>query len=155
MFSVSDDNRAGYYAYLARLNFECADEADKKIGLLPGYEIAAPPPIMTLCAHSIELSLKSFLLQCGVSPKTVRILKHDLVAAWKKCEEEGANLAKEIPEIDENILAIISDLHVSGRLRYGVRSTLGSVPVYGPLTELCRACLKLCGAPEFSELAAK
>lgn len=56
MFSVDENSRANYYKYLAKLNFEAADAADKSVGFWPGYELVAPPPVMTLCAHSIELS---------------------------------------------------------------------------------------------------
>lgn len=65
MFTVDKNNRARYYKYLARLNYEAAIAADEKVGRLPVYEIAVPPPIMTLCAHSIELSLKALLLENG------------------------------------------------------------------------------------------
>ncbi|WP_322892524.1 hypothetical protein [Yoonia sp. 67] len=148
MFSVDTTNRADYYAYLARLNFECADHADRKIGFLPGYELAAPPPVMTLCAHAIELSLKSLLLKNGNNEDEVRKLGHDLVKLWDTCKANNANL----PQIDENILAIISDLLTSHRLRYGEQPKLGRVPVYGPLSELVRQCLDLCGAPQLADL---
>jgi hypothetical protein len=149
MFSVTETSRPNYYKYLARLNFECAEAADKTIGHLPGYKIAAPPPVMTLCAHSIELSLKAFLLESGAEESDVRALRHDLVTCWEKCKE----VAKDgLPEIDESILAIISDLLISGRLRYGEESKLGRVPVYGPFQQLCRQCLELCGAPALSDL---
>jgi hypothetical protein len=137
-----------YYKYLAKLNFLCAEQADRKIGLLPGYEVAAPPPVMTLCAHSIELSLKSFLLENGVDENQVKKLGHNLVALWGEAKELGI----ELPEIDENVLAIISDLLVSNRLRYGEPSDLGRVPVYGPLSELVRQLLELCGAPKLEDM---
>ncbi|WP_288928868.1 hypothetical protein [uncultured Maritimibacter sp.] len=148
MFSVEQGNRAEYYRYLARLNFAAAEEADRSIGNLPGYGFAAPPPIMTLCAHAIELSLKSYLLQKSVPESQVRALGHDLVHAWTLCKEYGA----EEGLIDENILAIISDLLRSHRLRYGEESKLGKVPVYGSLQKLTRTCLALCDAPTLAEI---
>ncbi|MEM1079492.1 MAG: hypothetical protein AAGI09_13305 [Pseudomonadota bacterium] len=141
--------RAHYYAMLAKLNFLCAEEADSKIGLLPGYEIAAPPPVMTLCAHAIELSLKSFLLKQGVEEFEVKKLGHDLEAAWARCKDLNVDL----PEIDQHVLAVISDLLVSNQLRYGEPSKLGRLPVYGPLSEVVRKLLHLCGAPTLAELA--
>ena len=80
MFSVHETSRANYYKYLARLNFEAADAADKTVGFWPGYEIAAPPPVMTLWAHSIELSPKAFLLDHGEDEKSVRKFGHNLIA---------------------------------------------------------------------------
>jgi hypothetical protein len=67
---------------------------------------------------------------------------------WGKCIEVGAN-----PDLlNMNILAIISDLLVSGRLRYGEESDLGRVPVFGPLGTLVEASLALCGAPKVSDV---
>lgn len=151
MFAVNKDNRPGYYKYLARLNFEAAKSADDSVGHWPGYEIAAPPPVMTLCAHSIELSLKAYLLDNGVDEKTVRNLSHNLEACLEMCKELGAN----VEGVDLEVLAIISDLLGSGRLRYGKQSKLGKVPVFGPLSVLCDQCLDLCGAPKKAEILNK
>lgn len=148
MFNVNTDNRADYYAYLARLNFLCAKEADKVVGLLPGYEIAAPPPVMTLCAHAIELALKAQLLRSGMTEEDVREISHNLVKLWQKLKQSTSDL----PDIDEEILRIISDLLMSGRLRYGEPSKLGKVPVFGPLEEVVQKCLHLCNAPDLQEL---
>lgn len=148
MFSVDATNRAKYYKYLARLNFEAALAADDRIGLWPGYEIAAPTPVMTLCAHSIELSLKAYLLDHGEDERTVRKLSHDLSACWDSCKRLGAT----VPDLDEGVLAIVSDLLSSGRLRYGEASALGRVPVFGPLSTLCELCLCLCGAPSKADI---
>jgi len=151
MFSVNSANRTDYYKYLARLNFECADAADRRLGFLPGYELAAPPPVMTLCAHSIELSLKAFLLEHGLSEKEVRAFNHGLVKMWDRCKQIAPH---GLPNINEKTLAIIGDLLMSGRLRYGDESELGRVPVYGPLSDLCRQLLETCGAPTIAQIAA-
>ena len=148
MFSVDEMNRANYYKYLARLNFEAAEAADRDVGLWPGYEIAAPPPVMTLCAHAIELSFKAYLLDQGVDEREVRQIGHDLVTAKTRCEELGADTT----HIDIHLLEIIADLLGSGRLRYGDKSELGRVPVYGPLSELVNHCLGLCGAPRRADI---
>tara|TARA_R100000789_G_scaffold60589_1_gene58094 strand:- start:1780 stop:2235 length:456 start_codon:yes stop_codon:yes gene_type:complete len=148
MFSVDQTSRSSYYKYLAKLNFEAAEAADKVIGFFPGYEAAAPPPVMTLCAHSIELSLKAYLLDNGVPEKDVKAHKHDLLSLWRTCADRGAASDK----VNEKVLEIISDLLVSNRLRYGEESDLGKVPVYGPLSELCRSFLELCGAPTRADI---
>lgn len=145
---MDETSRSNYYKYLARLNFEAANAADKTIGILPGYDLTAPPPVMTLCAHSIELSLKAFLLDHGEDEKSVRKLNHDLVACLEKCIELGADTDR----LNIGILEITADLLSSGRLRYGDKSRLGRTPVYGPLSELCRQCLALCEAPELSDI---
>ena len=148
VFTVDTRNRPAYYRYQARLAYEAALAADDVVGHWPGYGIAAPPPVMTMCAHAIELSLKAYLLDNGIDERTVRKFGHDLVGCWAKCIEVGAN-----PDfLDMNILAIITDLLVSGRLRYGEESDLGQVPVFGPLITLVEASLALCGAPEVSDI---
>ncbi|MBL4927454.1 hypothetical protein [Fuscibacter oryzae] len=148
MFFVNQENRANYYKYLARMNYEAALAADDVIGQWPGYNISAPPPVMVLCAQCVELSLKSYLLDKCVPEIVVRKLGHKLQEAWSACMDAGAS-----PEtLDVEILKIIEDLLVSGRLRYGDKSELGRTPVFGPLQELCQACLKLCGAPEASDI---
>jgi hypothetical protein len=148
MFSVESSNRPAYYRYQARLAYEAALAADDVIGHWPGYEFSAPPPVMTLCAHAIELSLKAYLLENGIDERTVRKFGHDLVSCWDKCVEVGAD-----PDLlDRKILAIISDLLVSGRLRYGEESGLGHVPVFGPLSALVETCLLLCDAPKKSDI---
>ena len=144
---MSPSSRSDYYKYLARLNFEAALAADNVIGLLPGYEIAAPPPVMTLCAHCIELSLKAYLLDRGLPEEDVRRFSHGLSNCWGKCVDLGAP-----PPPNSDVLEIISDLLASGRLRYGEQSTLGKVPVFGTLSELFEAALKLSGAPPLSAL---
>lgn len=122
--------------------------ADDVFGHWPGYEVAAPPPVMTMCAHAIELSLKAYLLENGIDEKTVKRFGHNLVGCWDKCVEVGAD-----PDLlDRNTLAIISDLLVSGRLRYGDKSDFGQVPVFGPLSSLVEPCLVLCDAPPKSDI---
>lgn len=147
MFDVNEATRSNYYKYMARLYHEAAKAADDVVGHWPGYEVAAPPPVMANCAHVVELSLKAYLLDKGVSEKIVRNFRHDLVGAWDLCVTNGAptNL------IVRSELEIISDLLSSGRVRYGDRSKPGRVPVFGPLSTLCEACLTLCDAPNVSE----
>jgi hypothetical protein len=148
MFAVNSENRPNYYKYLARVNYSAALAADNKVGFWPGYEIAAPPPVMTLCAHSIELSFKAFLLDHDLSEKEVRNLGHKLCSAWERCVELGASA--DLPNVET--LKIIEDLLVSGRLRYGDQSEMGKIPVFGPLQELCEYALKICGAPDVGDI---
>jgi hypothetical protein len=140
--------KAEYYRRLARLNYEAALAADDKIGYLPEYELVAPPPVMVLCAHCIELSFKAFLLGTGQKDSDVRKLGHDLSELWKACIDLGAKRGA----IDEDLLAILSDLLVNHTLRYGEPSKMGRLPIFGPLQRICESSLELCGAPGFSEL---
>ena len=146
-------DRATEFAVGAKLYYECALAADEKIGELPGYEIAAPAPVMSLMAHSIELSLKSFLLANGVT--NVRAFGHDLQKAYTKCDELGALKKVGFDASDLHVLEIINDLHQNFVLRYREASALGRLPVFGPLQTLTEKCLALCDAPMLGEIADK
>ena len=50
------------YARYANEFLEAALVTDEKMGSRKGYETFAPIPVMYLVGHSIELSLKSFLI---------------------------------------------------------------------------------------------
>lgn len=148
MFSANKATRSNYYKYLARLYYEAAIGADDRIGKLPGYEAAAPAQVMSNCAHCIELCLKSYLLDQGMDEKLVRKLKHGLMDLWNACVEHGAPQS----EMNYTVLEIMANLNDYHRLRYGDRSRLGQVPVFGPLCEVCEFTLSLCGAPALSDL---
>ena len=149
----SIETRATEFAVGAKLYYECALAADRKIGFFPGYEIAAPAPVMSLVAHSIELSLKSFLLASGVA--NVRSFGHDLQRAFDECQQLGALGKVEFDETDLRVLEIIDDLHQNFVLRYREKSKLGRIPVFGPLQVLSKKCLDLCDAPTLDEIASR
>lgn len=102
-----------YNKSLARLNFEAAKAADNEVGRWPGYKIAAPPPVMVLCTHAIELSLKAYLLENRIDKRALKRLGHNLIRCWEKCVALGAGEKS----VDADTLRVISDLIVSDRLR--------------------------------------
>lgn len=120
------------YAKYSHLYYEAAIGADDRIGKLPGYEFHAPMPVMFLVAHSIELSLKSYLLYVGVPQEKVRRLRHNLIRIWKLCVKNKIENHVFLEKDEVDILRIISKLHSSTELRY---TTAGykTVPVFGPL----------------------
>ena len=148
LFSTKIKTKPNYYKYQARLYFDAAEAADRVVGHYPGYDLTAPEPVMTLCAHSIELSIKAFLLDNCVSEDEVKKLGHNLVACWDRCVECGADANY----IDVAMLKTISDTHKSGRLRYGEKSKDGLIPAFGPFSKLCEKCLDLCGAPSYHDI---
>ena len=143
-------SRAEEFASGAKLYMECALAADDKIGVLPGFEIHAPYPVMSNVAHAIELALKSYLLANGVAD--IKQFGHDLVAAFNACKGTAGPDNKHLGAIDVRLLEIVSDIHQNMTLRYGQPSKLGRLPVFGPLNDLANHCLKLCGAPTRQEL---
>ncbi|WP_108820272.1 hypothetical protein [Pseudovibrio sp. Alg231-02] len=135
------------FAAEARLYFACANDADKNVGKFPAYAMSAPRPVMLLMAFSIELSLKSFLLENGCSYKKVKKLGHNLARLWDECNAYGADKMLVLNEKEIQLLAVISDLHRNMSLRYRVPSKLGRLPVYGALEVLAHKFLVLCKAP--------
>lgn len=63
---------------------EAALAVDEKMGKRPGFKNVAPIPALYLVGHSIELSLKAFLLSQGVTLRQIKTLGHDLHACEKK-----------------------------------------------------------------------
>ncbi|MEM7614816.1 MAG: hypothetical protein AAF245_07200, partial [Pseudomonadota bacterium] len=121
-----EENRemAREYAAGARQYYESAKAADAVVGHWKGYEIVAPFSVMALTAHSIELSLKSYLLHSGEKDLRNKF-GHSLVRAYAKVEEIESERGGTLPQIDDKLLAIIDDLHRNHTLRYSEPSKHG------------------------------
>ena len=119
-------------ARYAREYYDAALAADDVIGHRAGYEVAAPPPVMFLVAHSIELALKAYLKHTGMSLDKIIKLGHNLVKCWNKAKERGVGELVELTEEDLGVLGLINDLHVSTELRY-IQTGFKQFPVFGPL----------------------
>ena len=76
-------------ARYAREFYDAAIAADHVIGRRPGYEISAPMPVMFLVAHSIELVLKAYLRNQGLSVDELVKEGHDLVGCWQAAIERS------------------------------------------------------------------
>ncbi len=76
-------------ARYAREYLDAALAADDVIGHRKGYKIVAPPPVLFLVAHSIELALKSYLKHTGMSLREIRGLSHNLLDCWQEAIEKG------------------------------------------------------------------
>ena len=154
------------YAAGARLYYECALAADRKVGLLPGFEIIAPFPVMHLVSHAIELSLKSSLIgRTDISERELRTrIGHDLERAYELCSRiAGYPLLSPAQEIT---LRNINFGHDGFVFRYGklgkkytekLRSSSSSerkpgVPVFGPMQAIAMHFLRACEAPELEDL---
>lgn len=136
------------YSWEAKYLYICADVADLKVGILPGFEISPPLPVQLMIAFSIELSIKSFLLENGKTVADLKKIGHDLEKGWSECLAfPDAEARTQLNEENLSLLAIISDLHTKMSLRYGAKSDLGRMPVGGPLDELANKFLELCNAP--------
>lgn len=93
---------------------EAADAADKILGHKPGFEIIAPIPVMYLIGHSMELSLKAYLLHHGVTLNELRkTYGHHLRKCLKKSKELGLLAIVTIDAHEESAFAVLDDLYSS------------------------------------------
>lgn len=109
---------------------EAALAVDEKIGHRPGYEIVAPIPALYLIGHSIELSLKAYLLNKEVGLKQVRNLNHDLHAALRKAKELGLLSHVKFEGGEEGAVEILNGLYSTKQLEYIVTGAK-NFPVFG------------------------
>lgn len=118
---------------------EAALAVDEKMGSKPGFEIVAPIPALYLLGHSIELSLKAYLLSQGATLRQVRNLNHDLHACMRKAKELGLLSHAQFSSPEEGALEILNDLYSTKQLEYIVTGAK-QFPLFG-LVELFSARL--------------
>ncbi len=138
--NAEDRTTAIGLARYAREYYDAAIGADDAIGNRPGYESFAPPPVMFLVAHSIELALKAYLRDRGLSLDELRERGHRLDECWKLAIEHGVEDLVQLTQDDVGVLKTINDLHASTQLRY-IQTGFTQFPVFGPLQELARKLL--------------
>lgn len=115
--------------------------ADDAIGSEPGYEIHAPPPVMFLVSHSMELILKSYLRENGYTLNDLRKLSHGIFGCFEAANKVGLSDFLELDEGEISLLQLISKLHASTELRY-IKTGYKELPVFGPMASLAEKLLK-------------
>jgi len=118
---------------MARYAYEFMDAAlsvDNVVGNRQGYEIVAPIPALYLVGHSIELSLKAFLLHRGASPREIRHFGHDLHAAFRKSKEVGLLDHVKFTAPEEAAVEILNSLYSTKQLEYIVTGAK-QFPLFG------------------------
>jgi HEPN domain-containing protein len=84
-----------------------------------GYEIIAPVPAMFLVGQAVELALKAYLLQMGVSLVDIRKkYGHQLHRSLRKAKELDLLSYVQIMPEEEYGLDLLNDLYASKRLQY-------------------------------------
>ncbi len=121
--------------------YEAALGADDRIGMQPGYEISAPSPVMFLVAHSMELALKAYMRNAGLTVADIRKLGHDLDACFRIAVAMGFGRQVTLTREEEALLKLISDLHASTEFRY-IQTGSKKLPVFGPMAELAKKILR-------------
>ncbi len=119
---------------------DAALAADDKLGHRPGFEEAAPIPVMYLIGHSIELSLKAVLCHHGLDDRQLRMIGHDLHKAMRKCKEIGFRPALEADREEQEVLEILNVLYKSKQLNYS-EVGMKEYPVFGYLETLSKKLL--------------
>lgn len=118
---------------------EAALAVDEKMGKRPGFKNVAPIPALYLVGHSIELSLKAFLLSQGVTLRQIKTLGHDLHACEKKAKELGLLRYVQFSCPEAGAFEILDSLYSSKQLEYIVTGAK-QFPIFG-LVELFSARL--------------
>ena len=109
---------------------EAALAVDEKIGSRPGFEIVAPIPALYLIGHSIELSLKAYLLNHGVTLKQLRNYGHSLHKCIRKAKELGLLNHVQFSTPEEGAFEILHNLYSTKQLEYIVTGAK-QFPVFG------------------------
>ena len=112
---------------------EAALAVDEKIGSRPGFEIVAPIPALYLVGHSIELSLKAYLLHKGVPLRELRGKRHfghSLHTCLRKSKELGLLRHVQFTEQEEGAFEILDNLYSTKQLEYIVTGAK-HFPVFG------------------------
>ncbi len=125
-------------ARYAREYFDAAKAADNVIGIRSSYEIIAPPPVMFLTAHSIELALKAYLFFSGKT--NIKSFGHDLICLWTVCQQHKINTLITLSTEELATLKLISELHTSTELRY-INTGFKTFPTFGALEKIAEKIL--------------
>lgn len=120
---------------LARYSHEFLEAAlavDERIGREPGYEIVAPIPALYLVGHSIELSLKAYLLHKGQTLQTLRRYDHNLRKCLQAAEALGLSTLLQFSSQEKGAFEILDVLYSTKQLEYIVTGPK-HFPIFGPL----------------------
>jgi hypothetical protein len=120
---------------MARYGYEFLEAAfavDSTVGHREGHEIIAPIPVLYLVGHSIELTLKAFLLHHGVTLKELRGFSHNLSASFERAVEFGLNEVVDFEEPQVVAFKILDELYSTKQLEY-IETGAKQFPSFGPL----------------------
>jgi hypothetical protein len=132
-------------ARYAREFHEAAMGADCTLGMKPGYEIIAPIPVLYLIGHSMELSLKAFLMHKGVTLDDLpKHFGHDLGKCFEKAIELGLLRAITFDKHELEAFSVLNDLYSTKQLEYIVTGAK-TFPAFGHLQSMSQKLLDVVG----------
>jgi hypothetical protein len=115
--------------------------ADQTFGMEPGYEIFAPIPVLYLIGHSMELSLKAYLLYRGVTLRELRRhYGHNLHKCLKKAKELGLLDVVKLDDDEQSTFEVLAALYSTKQLEYIVTGEK-EFPITGSLYSASRKLL--------------
>ena len=97
---------------------ESALAVNEKIGKRREYRTVAPIPALYLIGHSIELTLKAFLLSQEVDLKQIKKLGHNLHDALRKAKELGLLEYVKFNAVEEGAFDLLNELYKTKQLEY-------------------------------------
>lgn len=115
----------------------------EKLKIEERYKKIASEPVMYLIAHSMELSLKAFLLYEGIDLKDLKNQRkygHNLINCIKKAKELGLEEIVKVDDLEIAALEILNNLYSAKELNYIVTG-YKRYPVFGPLETLSKKLL--------------
>jgi len=119
--------------------------ADDTLGMKPGYEIIAPVPVLYLIGHSMELSLKAFLLHKGITLRDLRTkFGHDLGKCFKKAKELGLLNTVEFDEHELGAFSVLNEIYSTKQLEYIVTG-VKMFPIFGHIQSMSQKLVDAIG----------
>jgi|CXWL01.1.fsa_nt_gi hypothetical protein len=124
--------------------YAAADAADDAIGDDDGHEVHAPMVVNFLVGQAIELGLKAFLLESGLSVDELRSRKygHDLIALFDEAKTRGFANGGEVGARERAMLMLLNPSYKDRELQYSKAGTKEAFPVFGPLEEAAVSILR-------------
>ena len=124
---------------------DAALAADDILGMKEGYEIIAPIPVLYLIGHSMELSLKAFLLHKSVSLRQLRThFKHDIGRCFNKAKELGLLGSVEFDSHELEAFSVLNELYSTKQLEYIVTGAK-TFPIFGHIQSMSQKLIDSVG----------
>lgn len=140
--SFTDPNRTtplGMLRYAIEF-YAAAIATDDAIGETAGHDITAPVSVNYLIGHSIELTLKAYVLQAGGDLALIKRIGHRLREGYRVACELG--LGEHYRPTDEHlaVLEVMDVLYSDKQFEY-IETGVKHFPVFGPLQDFARQLL--------------
>jgi len=137
-----DTTPAGFARY-ANEFLNAALIADNGMGGGTEYDHFAPVPVMYLIGHSIELSLKSYLLYSGDTVDDVKFnFGHNLLRALEAANDKGLNDHVTFDDVELGALKYLRSYMQPNNINY-IQTGFKEFPVFGPLESLAKKVLEV------------